>query len=131
MIKRLDINCVHTTADEKLRKYIEKKIGGLDKYLSRHARESAHAEVRLKESRTKDGNGAACEVTLHLPHDVINVSVATVNMYSAVDIVEVKLKQQIIKHKQLHEGGSLRHKLAVRFRRRQEVVIAEPVSEAS
>lgn len=121
MIKRIEINCVHTTADETLQKYLKKKIGRLDRYIPRHARDSAHADIKLKETKAKDKNGATCEVTLHLPHEVINVSETTVNMYAAIDILEMKLKNQIKKYKDLHSGGTLRRRLAQRFQRRATV----------
>lgn len=126
MINRLDINQVHTTADEALQKYLRRKIGHLDRYLPRHARESAHAEIKLKESKAKDKKGSTCEVTLHLPHEVINVSETTVNMYAAIDIVEMKLRQRIVKYKELHATGTLRRRLAMRFRRKT-VPAADPV----
>lgn len=122
MINRLDITQVHATADEALQKYLRRKIGHLDRFLPRHAQDSAHAEIRLKESKARDKKGSTCEVTLHLPHEVINVSETTVNMYAAVDIVELKLRQRIIKYKELHAGGTLRRRLALRFRRKPAVV---------
>ena len=38
----------------KLRKYVNRKIGGLDRYLSKHDRQSAHGEVILRESKSKE-----------------------------------------------------------------------------
>jgi ribosomal subunit interface protein len=122
MIQRFDITSVHSTIDDKLQKYIAKKIGHLDRYVPRAGRESAHAEVRLKEDRALKSesrrNQCTCEVTLHLPHGIINVSESTLNMYAAVDIVEAKLKQQIMKYKQLHANGALHRRLANRFSRK-------------
>lgn len=118
MIERFEIQCVHTSADENLRKYLTKKIGHLDRYLSKHSKESVHVEVILNESKTGDGRDHTCEVNLHLPHATINVSETSLNMYTAIDIVELKLKQQIKKYKETHDGGALRRKLASRLGRR-------------
>ena len=119
MIHKFDIINVHAITDDKLQKYITKKIGGLDRYLPRSSRASAHAEVRIKEEGSlkheSARNGSTCEVTLHLPNEVINVSESTLNMYAAVDIVEAKLKQQIVKYKQMHASGGLHRRLAARF----------------
>jgi len=127
MIQKFDIINVHATTDDKLQKYIMKKIGGLDRYLPRASRASAHAEVRIKEQASlkheSAKNGSTCEVTLHLPHEVINVSESTLNMYAAVDIVEAKLKQQISKYKQLHATGSLHRRLAARFSKKPIVTV--------
>lgn len=125
MIQRFEITSVHTTTDEKLRKYLERKIGRLDRYLPTHQRASAHAAVRLKESKAKDKKQCTCEVTLHLPHENIYVSESTINMYAAVDIVEVKLKQQIMKYKQLHTIGGMHRRLAGRFWKRAAIKGAE------
>jgi putative sigma-54 modulation protein len=87
---------------EDLQKYVEKKIGHMDRYMPRHARESAHAEVKLKEKMIKAKKECTCEVVLHLPHDTITTKETTMNMYAAVDIVETKLKNQLKKYKEKH-----------------------------
>lgn len=119
MLERLDIQFIHSDHDEKLERYVTKKIGRLDRFLPRHSRQSAHAEVLLKEGksgRIKDGRDCCVEVTLHLPHEVINVSETSINMYAAVDIVELKVRQQIIKYKEANAASKLR-RLATRFAR--------------
>ena len=80
-------------------KYVKKKIAKLDSYMPKHARKSAHAEVRLKESKSKDKKTSTCEVTLHVPNEQIMATESTVNMYAAIDIVEEKLKTQLRKYK--------------------------------
>lgn len=118
MLQKFEIQGVHTKIDDNLRKYTTKKIGSLDKYLPRHNRASAHAEVSLKESKAKDKKQCTCEVTLHLPHEIINVEESTVNMYAAIDIAEAKLKQQIKKYKDAHATGKVHRHLFARLRRR-------------
>ncbi|MEK7059491.1 MAG: ribosome-associated translation inhibitor RaiA [Patescibacteria group bacterium] len=118
MIQKFEIRGVHTVVDDKLRAYVNKKIGGLDRYISRHNRESAHGDVHLKEGKTKNNNHFICEVTLHLPHQTIVVKESALNMYAAVDIVEAKLKQQLQKYKDLHGSGKAHRHLFARFRRR-------------
>lgn len=115
---RTEINGVHTKVDDKLRKYIVKKIGGLDKYLPRHARGSAHAVIRLKEGKAKDKKVCSCEVVLHVPIENIAVHEATVNMYAAVDIAEEKLKHALRKYKDTHGTPRLHRRLINRFRRK-------------
>ena len=119
MISRLSVNFIHTPTDENVRKYVTKKLGRLDRYIPRSAVDIAHAEVLLKESRSgksKDGRDCCAEITLHLPHDTINVSETSINMYTAIDIVELKLKQRIKKYKELH-SGALHRRLIARFAR--------------
>ena len=79
-------------------------------------RRSAHAEVQLKEGKATAKNNCTCEVTMHLPHETIVVKESTINMYAAIDIVETKLKQQLQKYKDLHQGGKMHRRLVARMR---------------
>ncbi len=116
MIQKLEINGVHADVNERLHKYVLKKIGRLDLYMSRHVRESAHAEVKLKDGKAKDKKRCTCEVILHLPHEILAVKESTINMYAAIDIVEAKLKNQLKKYKDTH-SPRLHRKLMARLKR--------------
>lgn len=118
MLQKFEINGVHTSIDPALRKYVTRKIGGLDRYVSRHSRASAHCEVHLKEDKKKSSNRFRCEVTLFLPHQTIIVKESALNMYAAVDIAEARLKVQLKKYKDLHSNGKFYRHLAGRFRRK-------------
>lgn len=125
MLQKFEIKGVHTTVDENLKKYVDKKIGRLDKYLPRHHRDSVHTVVELKEAKSKDKKQYTCAVTMHLPHEEISVAESTLNMYAAVDIVETRLKQLIRKYKDKHASGKLARHLSARFRRRSSVEPSE------
>lgn len=118
MIEKLEIAGVHTEVSADLQKYITKKIGHLDRYLPRHARDSAHAEVTLKEISAKDKKQCLCEVVLHLPHETLTTKEATVNMFASVDIVEAKLKNQLKKYKDKHSSHRLHRRIIAKLRRR-------------
>jgi putative sigma-54 modulation protein len=118
MIKKLEIQCDRSVRDPKLRDYISKKIGRLDRYISRRVRESVHAEVHVKANNSKDKNRFMCEVTLHLPHQTVIIKENALNTYAAIDIVEAKLKQQLKKYKDLHGSGKLHRHIIGRFRRK-------------
>jgi putative sigma-54 modulation protein len=100
MIKKIDITGIHADVEPEVAKYVKKKIAKLDSYIPKHARKSAHAEVRLKEEKVKTKKQSTCEVTMYLPNEVITAKETTVNMYAAVDIVEEKLKSQLRKYKE-------------------------------
>ena len=119
MIQKLEISGIHISVEDDLHKYVVKKIGKLDQYMSHHARESAHAEVKLKANKTKQRKFATCEVILHLPHSTLTTKETTLNMFAAVDIVEQKLKNQLKKYKGQHGRGRLHHRVLARFLRRQ------------
>lgn len=120
MLQKFELQGVHTEIDDKLRSHVEKKIGGLDRYIARHNRDSAHMEVHLKETGKKGNDRCRCEVTLHLPHQTIIVKESALNMYAAVDIVEAKLKQQLQKYKDKHGSGKMHRHLFNRFGRRSQ-----------
>jgi putative sigma-54 modulation protein len=115
MLEKLDVSGIHTTLDPSLRKYVQKKIGSLDKYIPRNARSTARMEVFLKESKAKDKNTSICEVNVYLPHSTINIKECAINMYSAIDIVEEKIKVQLKKYKDRHASGKARAKLQAKL----------------
>jgi putative sigma-54 modulation protein len=111
MIQRFDISGVHLHVDDDLRKYVQRKIGRLDRFIPKAGREAVHGEVKLKESKAKDKRECTCEVILHLPHETLATAETTINMYAAVDIVETKLHSQLKKYKELHGGPSFHRRL--------------------
>lgn len=117
MIKKLEINGVHTDVDKKLHDYVIKKIGKLDNYMSRAVRPSVHAEVFLKESKIKTKKQCTCEVVLHLPKETITTQETTMNMFAAVDIVEAKLKNLLKKYKDTHHSARLHRRLLAKLRK--------------
>lgn len=114
---RIEISGVHAPVEERLKRYIRRKIGGLDRYIPRRARKSAWAEVRLKETGAKDKSEYECRVVMHLPEEPLTVHESTVNMYAAVDIAEEKLKHALRKYKEKHLPAKLSHRLMRHLRR--------------
>lgn len=102
MITHIDITGVNLDLGEDIKKYVRKKIGQLGKYLPRSARKSARADVKVRQTNNRLGNKYECEVILHLPEKQLTAKESTMNMFAAVDIVEQKLKNQVVKYKQEH-----------------------------
>jgi ribosomal subunit interface protein len=117
MIQKLEITGVHMEVSKKLHEYVAKKIGKLDHYMSRYARQSVHAEVFLKESKIKNKKECMCEVVLYLPKGTVTTKESTMNIYAAVDIVEAKLKNQLKKYKDTHDPVKLHRRVLGRLRR--------------
>lgn len=117
MINIIEITGVKYDVDATTKKYVTKKIGRLDRYLPRHARKSASAEVKLKEVNRDHGNKYEAEVILRVPDKVITAKDSTVNMLAAVDIVEAKLVNQLRKYKQATVPHVGRRRLLARFKR--------------
>lgn len=100
-----------------LKKYIGRKIGRLDRFLPKHARKTVHGDVKLTERATKSDR-FECEVVINLPNERLTAKESTLNMFAAVDIVEAKLKNQLLKYKTKSEGhkkfGSGYHRAAIK-----------------
>lgn len=120
MIDTIEISGIKYDVDETTRKYVLKKIGRLDRYISKHARKSLTAEVKLKAVNRDHGNKYEAEVILHVPDKTVTAKDSTVNMLAAIDIVEAKIITQLRKYKQ----GSLPSRgVLSRFKRKPAFLI--------
>lgn len=99
MIRQLEIDGIHAKVDQELKKYIDKKIGQLDHYVQRQARDSLRADVKVKETKVKERKEYTLEVILHLPGERLTASSTNKNVFAAVDVVEAKMKTQLKKYK--------------------------------
>lgn len=99
MIKKIEITAIHSDLDSDVEKYVKKKIAKLDSYMPRHARKTAHAEVKLREEKIKGKKQSTCEVVMYVPGEVITAKETTINVFAGIDIVEEKLKSQLRKYK--------------------------------
>lgn len=118
MITNIDITGVGAyTADELTKKYVQKKIGSLDRLAPRHARKSIRAEVKITEVNRDKGNKYDVEAILFVPDHTIMAKDSTMNALAAVDIVEAKLAAQLRKYKDAHVPHVGSRKLLDRFKR--------------
>lgn len=119
MIARIDKSGIKLELDDDVVKYIDRKIGRLDRYIPRSARPSVRAVVTIRETGNQDGNKYECEVILHLPGGSVTAKDSTMNKFAAVDIVEAKLRNQLHKYKTTHTPGARgRHGLLRRVKER-------------
>lgn len=118
MLKVINVTGVRYTPDEVTKRYVRKKIGSLDRYLSRHTRKSATVDVKLKEVNRAHGNKYECDVIMYLPEVTIAAKDSTLNMLAAVDIVEEKLRSQLKKYHDTRKEHRGRHDLLGRLKRR-------------
>ena len=118
MISHIDITGVRYTPDEQTTKYVRRKIGGLERYVPRHARKSLKVEVKLKEVNRAYGNKYECEVLFHVPNALLTAKDSTVNMLAAVDIVEAKMRTQLKKYKDDVVNRDGNHNFLGRLKRR-------------
>ena len=80
MINLITITGVKYDVDEATKKYVIKKISRLDRYLPRHARKTASAEVLLKEVNRARGNKYEAEIIIRVPNKILTAKDSTVNI---------------------------------------------------
>src|SRR3982751_7043103 len=102
MIARIDKSGINLELETDVARYIDRKIGRLDRYIPRAARKVAHATVTLRETSNQSGNKYECEAIIRLPGETITAKESTLNKFAAIDIVEAKLKNQLHKYKTTH-----------------------------
>ncbi len=117
MINLITITGVRYDVDEATKKYVIKKISRLDRYLPRHARKTASAEVLLREVNQAHGNKYEAEVLIRIPNKTITAKDSTVNILAALDIVEAKLASQMHTYKNMTKSHTGRHAMLARFKR--------------
>ena len=120
MIRILTITGVKYELTDTTKKYVEKKIGALDKYLPRHARNSVSADVKIKQIDNPGGNKYEVDVIINVPEKVITAKDSTMNVLAAVDIVEAKLNGQLRKYKQANVPHIGFRKVLSKFKRSYE-----------
>lgn len=98
---RCEITARNFEVDDKVKSYVEDKIGNLEKYLPRRVRGNLSAEVVLEDDTGgREDNRYVCEVIMLVNGFKMVSREGTVNMYAAVDIVEAKMRQQCSKYKE-------------------------------
>ena len=113
--------------DEKMKAYIEDKIGGLDKYLPRQTRDTASCDVMLEDDPSgREDNRYVCEVVMTVPGAKLVSREGTVNVYAAVDIVEAKLRSQLATYKNKHSMEPRRGRMLSQWLGRRQTPPAEP-----
>ena len=80
MIKDITITGVKYELTDTTKKYVERKIGALGKYLPRHARKSVTADVKIKQIDNPGGNKYEVEVIINVPDKKITAKDSTMNV---------------------------------------------------
>ncbi len=99
---RLEIQTTDLELTLSLRNYIEKKIGGLDRFIKRFPEGAILAEVEVGRSTRHHRHGQIyhAEVNLTLPGRLIRAAYDDEDLRRAIDQVKEKLKREIEKYKE-------------------------------
>lgn len=116
MINNLHINGIHTEITEDTRQYVQKKIGGLQKFIPASARESSRLEVKLKEANSSNKLCFECDVIIRLPHSTVVTHESSRSLIAAIDQAEANLKNQLKRYKNQHHSIHFKRRLMARFK---------------
>lgn len=104
---------------DKLQKYVEQKVKDIEKYIPRHARQSAQLGIRIIKAPKLKAESYTCSISLALPHQTLLASEKVEHSYAALDVVMAEIKRQITDYKGRHGRKSLRRRASNFIRRRR------------
>ncbi len=100
MIEKIDITGTGYKVEESLKKYIEKRIGKLDKYLPRGSKKDVVVKVIVASVGKGKTEKYELSVAMEIPGGkVIAAKDECSNIFAGVDLVEAKLVGQIRRYK--------------------------------
>ena len=100
MIENIDISGSNYKVEESFQKYVQKRIGKLDRYRPRQNRKDLVAKVVVTQVDRAHGNKYEISATLDIPGGkVLNAKEECSNTFAGVDILEAKLMGQIRRFK--------------------------------
>ena len=101
MIEKIDISGNGYKVEEGFKKYVEKRIGKLDRYLPHGSKKDVVAKVIVAEiGKSKGGDKYEISVAMEIPGGkLISARDECSNVFPVVDLVEAKLTGQIRRYK--------------------------------
>lgn len=112
---KIDLTTRNFEMDARLKGYVNEKLSAIEKYLPRQVREVAVVTAVLEDDPSgREDNRYVCEAVVTVPGAQLVSREGTVNMFAAIDIVEAKLKSQVVKYKEKHTTEPRREKMAAK-----------------
>ncbi len=100
MIEKIEISGSNYKVEESFKKYAEKRIGKLDKYLPRGSKKDVVARIVVTQAERAHGEKFDLSVAMDIPGGkVIAARDECTNVFAGVDLVEAKLVGQIRRYK--------------------------------
>ena len=100
MIEKIDISGSNFKVEDGFKKYVEKRIGKLDRYLPRQHRKDVVAKVVVTQVDRDHGNKYEISTSMNIPGGkVLAAKDEASNIFAGIDIIEAKLTGQIRRYK--------------------------------
>lgn len=118
MIDKIEITGNKYKVEKSFKKYAEKRIGKLDRYLPRGSKKDVIAKIVVTEVDRSHGNKYEISAAMEIPGGkVIAAKDESSNVFAGVDIIEAKLMGQIRRYKLESTPHLRRNKLKSLFKR--------------
>jgi ribosomal subunit interface protein len=118
MIDKIDITGNGYKVEDSFRKYVEKRLGKLDRYLPRGSKKDVVCKVVVRETGKNKREQDAISAAMEIPGGkVIAAKDECSNLFAGVDLVEAKIMGQIRRYKievQSHRQKKSWRKLFIR-----------------
>ncbi len=100
MIEKIEITGKEYKVEEGLRKYAEKRLAKLDRYLPKGSKKDVVLKATVEEIGKSKGDKYEISATMEIPGGkVISAKDECSNVFAGVDLVEAKLTGQIRRYK--------------------------------
>lgn len=100
MIEKIEVSGKDFKIEESFRKYVEKRLGKLDRFLPRGSKKDVVTKVIVTEIGKNKGEKYEISVAMDIPGGkVIAAKDECSNIFAGVDLVEAKLAGQIRRYK--------------------------------
>lgn len=100
MIDKIEVSGSNYKVSDGFRKYAEKRIGKLDRYLPRGNKKDVVAKIVVTEVDRAHGNKYEVSAAMEIPGGkVITARDECSNVFAGIDIIEAKLKGQVRRFK--------------------------------
>ena len=100
MIEKIDISGSNYKVEESFKKYAEKRIGKLDRYLPKSAKKDVVTKIVVTEVERAHGEKYEISVAMDIPGGkVIAAKDECSNVFAGIDLLEAKLTGQIRRYK--------------------------------
>ena len=120
MIDKIDITGNDYKVDESLKKYVEKRLAKLDKYLPKKSKKDVICKVVIEEIGKGKSDKFEISAAMEIPGGkVIAAKDECANVFAGVDLVEAKLLGQIRRYKLEMQPHRNRKGLKNLFRRKK------------
>ena len=118
MINKIEISGSNYKVDDGFKKYAEKRIGKLDRYLPRGNKKDVIAKIVVTEVNREHGNKYEISAAMEIPGGkVIAAKDECSNVFAGIDIIEAKLDGQIRRFKTEISPKASRKKIKNLFRK--------------